>query len=196
MEVLLVSNILLSFSFVFLFLRERLRFHKYKTLIKDLTKACFTYVNTNEASVIVKNIKGDIVFSTKKQLIQELDKIKNDRISSLEITLENEIKVNGVVSNTIEIIEKFCQYQNDSPQTGFVKVNDDLYFFLSKRLCFGKDNYYLYLYQKERLMDLEKIINAAKNIKGISFATYKTSLIIFRSDEDFKVLKDTIMVKC
>lgn len=196
MEILTISGFVLALLFAFLLTKDRLKLQKYKEILKGLFKASLTYINANDASVIVKDVKNKLVFSTRKIHFPEIENVNHEKIYTLEISPENEIKVKGGTFSPLDIIEKFCVYQSDNPQTGFVKIDEKLYFFLSKKICFKNDYYYLYLYQPENLLSLEKIFETLENVKGISFAKYKNELIIFRSDEDFKALKDTIKVKC
>lgn len=195
MEYLVLIS-LLSLSSIFLFIREKIRERKYSKFLKDIFKACVCYVNSNDACVYVKDENNKIVFSTKKTHFDFIDKIDGRKIEYIQVDGNNRITVNGEIYSPIDVIEKFCFMQEDEPQTGFVKIEEKIYFFLSKKLCLDKKYFYLYVYQPEEYLDMDKIFDALKHMKRISYAIFEKELIIFRGDEEINVIKSKIKLKC
>lgn len=191
--------ILLSALFISLLLLgiEKYKFRKYAKIVKDILPSLFVYLNSNDGTVIVKDEDGKVFFVTKKKCIDNLDKFTPKRIESIESTKDNEMIIKGDSFETIDIIEKFATMQTNFCQTGFVKLPTGVYFFVSKKLCVGKKNYYLFIYQPEKsYIDLTEILNTLSNLKGISYSKYKKELVIFRSDEDFTIFKNHVKLKC
>lgn len=194
----IITAAIVAFSTIpfFLFLKEKINERKYAKLFKDLLKVIILHINFNDACVVVKDEKGKAVFTTGKKHFGKIETIEPNNIENIEINANNEIVIYGKGGNPIEIIEKFCMSQVDLPHSGFVRILENLYFFIAKKICYGDKYYYLYLYQIEPYIKMNEILEKLKNIKGISYGILNEELIIFRGDEDLGLIKKELKIRC
>lgn len=195
-DILTTAVVIFSIVPFLLFIKEKISERKYARLFKDLFKVILLHINFNDVCVVVKDEEGKIIFTTGKKHFRELGPIDTNNIESIEVSINNEIVVHGKSKNPIEIIEKFCMSQVDLPHSGFVKVLNNLYFFIAKKICYGEKYYYLYLYQIEPYIKMEEILEKLKSLKGLSYGVLKEDLIIFRGDEDLGLIKKELKIKC